>query len=496
MNNINNSSESGKITDVEKEYLKTILGSIKRSRGLLIAISILSVWLIASQVITLMAWQNIRTPASINIVDSADNKLSGMKIYVPADALRQSDRIIEINGGYVLRSTISSSDSPNYVFHLTDNNQRYEKILLNSYHSSGQNITEEYLITKNENYPDSISIELYPTPRSDHIIQLEYPVDGDFREKADWCKHYLRFILDQKNKFRDIIFSVEMIIDRASVSDTKLPKDFIDRPSINVPVVGLTVALDDLHLVGAIILLLMMFWLRYSFYHIFENIIAASAYYEANGSQNSGFLKKWIPLQFIFIRSYKNKPVIGSPASVYILFMIPYITILFSLCIDIYDMAWQITSYSFITGSSWYMPLFGDSSFFLGDAVGILLLRWGVFIIILWVLQRQGGIVWNTLENCRDYIEFGATKDKIRSERKNYRRKAFFTINLIVIGIMITFTLIRIICAYYSVSEYGWSYGPNFIGSSVLLIVIIGFMIWLKLKRLDVIDRLFSDQQE
>lgn len=467
-----NTDNAEKINDHDREYLKTIVGSIKRARALLMTISVVAAWLLATQIVEIARWQYIRTPASHNIVHAAGKKLAGDTLWVRKSALRNIDRI----------------DST------TDTNSTNSAVSWSAYalDSIGKASPDESFKWFLLHFPDTLKSWL---TKHDDTVCLEFPnINSSFENKVDWCRQYYPYII---NNWSDTnIALVRLILDRGEISNTKLPKDFVKRPQVDVPVVGMNVALDDLNVVGAILLLLGMLWFRFATVLVQENIHEYRLKHNTETPQRAYF-ESWLPMQFLFIE--RRRPhranfeddnskvqVSHSPSqlklnfSILCLFFIPFLVVFFSMLMSIYDIWWQNLAYDWITEATRPLTVHLDKNgSHFGTVSGVLLLRWVFLGTMAYFLAREGCKSWRTMQivNCGaqkngQELDLPAPSDEDRS----LLRRHFIVLGLIPLVGFGALLLGRYVDLYYSMETHGWSYGFT-IGGVMTIVAIMALLI-------------------
>jgi len=456
------------LTKCDEEYLATIYASIKRGRALLMSISLLAAWLVAGTLIDLVRWQDVRTPASYAIVESMDEKLIDLPLKISEDNLRPIekvafDRIIarECDSGgsdsedlltvYYSCTTLAkdkeaatATDSPDESPHATD------------IHTCGNSIR-----------------------KTDSLFVI-YPVKKTFGEIVSWCGHYLDFILNQWDSAS--INRVQMILSRAQTTPYILPNDIINRPQIDVPVVGLRISLDDINIVGSIILLLAMIWFRFAHEQVHENINVFRRKY-CRYSPKRTFFESWLPMQFFFIQRLNNhnspnndgstRTTVKEGVSVHFLFFIPYLTVLFSLLDSIHSIIWQTVGYSHISDTK-YVP-FWMNNLLGGPVAGILFLRWFILILIAGLLVRIAMISWRKM-HC---INAGANWDVNQSLpslprcEKKRMWMGFIILTLAPIFVMAWWTFARLLDLNKSIDTFGWTYAVSPVGTAIVIAAVL-----------------------
>lgn len=513
------------LSETDKEYLSTITSSIKRARALLMSISLIAAWLLASQILNLIQWQNVRTPASYNIGDAADSVLRGCSLRVPVSVVRACDKFEYLPSGApqvdsvvmaadtklagvkidVLFSDLRPSDKVAYCKKLQKNPDNDELISI-SYPTEKPLLEKvswcqhyrEFILDQcsDSNLIACAQTIVNCTKRLENLVILRYPQQKSFEQKIDWCRHYYPYILAQWERRRtpdslEYIAIVRVLLDRGSISKTKLPKDIIERPIVDVPVVGLSVNLDDINIVGAIILMFAMVWFRFALRQVKENTEWVRDRFSGR-YKRTAFFEKWLAMQFLFIqkphRESGIKPSVKSQPTVYSLFFVPYIVVFSSWLVSFHDISWQIAAYSAITrvvGT----PHIDAYHSVLGEVTGIVVLRWGILLGTAVFLAREALKSWRTMHDINEGL-ISPRPDRTDTERKGDRKRqtlTFIVISAIPILVMLVWTFVRIGSIKQSIKLYGWNYGTDFVGSLTILLTIIAllavlyYIVWPKL---------------
>jgi hypothetical protein len=429
-----------------EHYLSSISSSVRRARALLLSISLIGAWVIASQLVKLVGWSNVRTPASYNIGFAADKKLSGLSIKVTESTMRPAER----NDLDIIEKTVGDSAGCKTLREIT----AYYKSRFTSLEKHAPSNTNQTGLTF--------------TTRLDSII-CRYPSGKSFQEKVDWCKHYYMIIANQSDDSK-LVSLVEILADRGTISPSKLPGAIMSRPNVEVPLVGLSVGYDDISVVGAVILLFAMLWFRFSMHAVHRNIDLVRLKYP----YESRAFSQWVLMQFVFIPLRKGAPN-PPPKSAFLLFFVPYIAVLISLSQDIYEILWQILGYSIVTGIPGE-PVFNSwSTFWFGQATGITALRIGILIFMLLLLNRESWIAWSFMSG----ISYGrslVTSSEYRQSLKDIKaiwRSLFRIITWFPILVVAAFLVGRSLSLLFNTFDpYGWTYGLSLVGTVITLVLI------------------------
>lgn len=453
------------LTELDKHHLSSISSSISRARNLLLACSFIGAWVLANVLLELLLWQNIRTPAGQNIIHAMDSVLEDVELRVPAESLRACDRVDYLTA------------------------RRFQ-----------ESANDKKRVTRGCVTVLSSDSSLFVLPESDkqeQIVLVRYPVNELFEQKIDWCRRYRQFargqcrtprttvpadaftaalicdVTSETHPDMSVVRAIGMVLDRAEISESTLPKDIISRPQTSVPVVGLDVARDDIPIVGAILLILGMIWFRFALDAVRENILEVKDRFGGNADR-MGFLKSFLSLQFMFIRknreNARNRAVLNTHFFVYCLFFVPYVVILFTLAADVYDIIWQVGAYSHLSKSQLIVPFQVSSGFLLKDETGILAIRWAVLFGAVILLARLAWRSWEAMHLIRSDLDWNgaATEAEDHSRRRGVRlprRSAFLLITAVPVFVMTVWTLARVIGARSSIDTYGWSYGLTLWGA-------------------------------
>nr|MBN2276725.1 hypothetical protein [candidate division Zixibacteria bacterium] len=398
--------------------MKSIVASIKRTRALLLTISLISVWIIACELSGLIKWQFLRTPFSHHVVQAGLNQMNLIKLNKDADSIRYDyfDSSDQRMGAYI-----------------------------------------KYQV-------DSEQIVLPVNPSYENIIY--------------WCQKYYPLILKQwkDSTFYDSVSGhqvkytdlANIVLERGQISNTKLPEDVIRIPQTTVPVIGLSVSQDDIEIVGSTILLVAMIWLTLNLKQIKQNTSSLLINYPGYSAKRR-FFEDWIPMQFIFIRSRRSV----SPMA-FLMFFVPFAAILFNLFEDITSMIWYGKAYCMITGTKSWAPamFFFDQKVWSNDVVGLLFLRWGILIIALFFLQllaRHSGL--SMMEISRELFHNNGNPG-IESRERSFQYWLMIAISVIISLIMGMWCLSRYCSIERSIELYGWTYAPNTLWSLIFLVVV------------------------
>ncbi len=423
------------LSNVEERYLDSISYALKRARNLLLTITLISAWLFAHQITTLVTWDDIRTPCSYNIGYAADNVLKDVVLTISKKDLRKSDYI---DYKLALDSMFIKNDST------------YKRGLVQVFRSNKYDGTEESV--------------------ADSIATVQFPEGASFEEKAYWCREYYPFILRQKED--SVISSVRLLLDRAEISNTMLPSNVISKPYVDVPLVGLSIGLEDIDIVGGMFLIFMMLWFRFTMEQLYQNICKIRLYYH-NEFARGRFFDRWLPLQFVFIPPPSAVRDGQIMKSAYLLFFIPFLVVFIALLIDISESFWQLVAYSQITGNSFhdFIPLSGQGNIMWQETWGIQLLQLLLLCGIAVFLKGEATISWKIINEIRLQIH-GDDKEYIGMKRHHL-------VMWICIGVMFVWTIARCIGMWLKeLDSYGWTYGISFLGLIILFVVVFAPAMW------------------
>ena len=138
---------------------------------------------------------------------------------------------------------------------------------------------------------------------------------------------------------------------------------------------------------------------------------------------------------------------------------------------NLYMVVWKTFAYSIATVTP-LAPWIGDGEFwFSQDALGIIALRYGVLLILLWNIGVMGWRSWQEL------INISVTVGHPRPDPSISRQRILY-ISAVPFIIMGTFMATRLWHLEDQINSVGWTYGPTFIGSLIILAVVNTIHYW------------------
>ena len=412
-----------------QDLKETIQSSIVRSRTLLIAISLAASWLIANDIQSLIKWQSLRISVSSNLSSGFDRWLDstdGGWISIAFADLKPSERA----------EALKESPSPNRI-RFRDRARFLES-------------------------PDSARLKT--------LLEIRYPVGKNIAAKIEWIQRYQPFVLEHSDTtFANVC---RLLIDRGRMSTGVLPDYDVGNPYTTIPIIGTSVDSEDATIILGIVIAAGMLWHLLSIHNIKENVLELLNSTEYSDKPHT---RNWVSLQFLLIsntasRSNAQRHSAGRLA--FPLYFLPYVAILFSILANLYMVIWKTAAYSIATATP-LAPWIGDGeSWFSQEALGIMTLRYGILLLLLWNIGVIGWRAWHELIEISDTLGHSPIDQSI--SRRRIRR-----ISAIPFIIMGTFMITRLWHLDDRVNSVGWTYGPTFIGSLVILVVVYIIHYWI-----------------
>lgn len=497
------------LTTTDAAYLDAIKSSIVGTRWLLMIVALVSIWIIASELVELMRWEYLRPPFSQFVVKNALKAMHRSELpelKVPKSSLRACDKVRESKwcdeDDFVGSSRTEETDEMN------DASGQESQPCMNYVSVSGGS---------------NVSIRIPPDEQN---VLIGLPdTTADYYEIIDWFQHYARFAYTQWDTYvikepleckdqadstgkrnseedgadRDrvsAIHLVSIILERAKVTEGKLPASVVKAPQTSVPMVGLSVSKEDIEMVAAAVLFLGMLWIALYVERVADSIDVAIDHFEQSGKAR--FLRRWLPGQFVFIS--EGKPVVRY--SVFLMFFIPYIAILVTLAEDSFSQTYQFEAFHRLTGFSgrWQAFTAGLEHWSLSDVLGLRMARNALLLAVLFYLRRWGieaGKHMLALGRHIEYTEYRRNwvSDNIRAaRRKQLARVDGKALSRASWGV--TIGAVTPVFLYYagrwaavkdSIDQYGWTYSPNTITVWISIGGLIVLAIWLRSRFKDII---------
>lgn len=345
--------------NVEKDHLESIKEAIGRTRAMMFAVSLIASWLVASQIAYLLEWDPIRRPISYNLADMWTNSgaigADHLYVRVPPAGLSPGDRVRVASDSLAALAPDDLGKRP--------------------------------FLTRR-------------TPLDSIVVAVPFPARGSFAAKAQYVEYYLPFISSQwgpQDQYR-----AQLLHDRNLISKGVLPSNAVVRPRVTIPVVGLSLALDDITVTGAVLLLAMMVWVFFLVVQVRSSVELASERLKERWSD----IAPLVSLQFLFLAPRSRQPHSLSYPLVYL----PYIAVVFSIAVDlIYDLRWQNATYSRIMGGSGeFMEAFvGRMGAWHSQALGLLVIRYSVMMGICLGLLLLSNRIWRVLSEVSSQLRGG-----------------------------------------------------------------------------------------
>lgn len=412
------------VNDREKTYVESVISALALTRGMLFAVSLVASWLIASQVVYLLAWDPIRKPVSHNLAVAWTAQKESLYVRVPGASVSAADLV----------KIIQSAKAPS------------ARVKAPATHAAPSRTKPRSAPVKKEPIGQKLSPSLMVP---DSLYTIPFPNAGSFTAQAEYVENYLQFITTQWKSADQ--YRAQLLHERFEMSGGVLPADARVRPKVSVPIIGWSLPLDDVTVMGASLLAAMMLWVFFLTAQLQECIRQCKTACKEQWDEIGNYLR----LQFLLLAPRSRQP----HSLAYPLVFLPYIAVIFGIAIDLgYDLQWQNAMYEAVIGdkNKHWAAFLGDGGFWNSEAIGLLVVRYVVMLCMAGGLLALSTRVWKAMSDVAADLRQGQPELHL----------------LIYVGRILIMTAVPFVLAYgwlkgrredlaYWVGQVGYSSGPT-----------------------------------